>query len=271
MEQLSTEEINRFILDGFIKIEHAFSTELAEECRNILWKASGCDPDNPATWTKPVIRIAELGLEPFKKAANTAILLRAFDQLVGKGNWLPRETLGSFPIRFPGEVPAGDTGWHVDASFPGAVPNDYLEWRINVHSKGRALLMLFLFSDVSEQDAPTRIKRGSHLEVARILEQAGEKGLSFMQLAQKIEGLPKHEEVLATGVAGTVYLCHPFLVHAAQDHHGTSPRFMAQPPLLSSKDFNIHETEKEICPIKQAILNAISFAPSTVFREGQKT
>jgi hypothetical protein len=31
---------------------------------------------------------------------------------------------------------------------------------------------------------------------------------------------------------GTVYLCHPFLVHAAQIHRGSQPRFMAQPPLL---------------------------------------
>jgi hypothetical protein len=38
---------------------------------------------------------------------------------------------------------------------------------------------------------------------------------------------------LATGRAGDVYLCHPFLVHAAQRHrarrHG--PRFVAQPPV----------------------------------------
>ena len=133
--------------------------------------------------------------------------------------------MGSFPIRFPGKFPADDTGWHVDASFPGADPMNYLEWRINVHSRGRALLMLFLFSDVSEQDAPTRIKIGSHLDVARILEPEGEEGLSFMQLAQKLDSLPLHDEALATGSAGTVYLCHPFLVHAAQDHHGTTPKF----------------------------------------------
>src|SRR5688500_17028267 len=173
-EQLTTDEINRFILDGYIKIEHAFPTERAEECRNILWKITGCDPDNPATWTEPVIRIGELGMEPFKKAANTGVLHRAFDQLAGKGNWLRRETLGSFPIRFPGNFPAGDTGWHVDASFPGANPGNYMEWRINIHSRGRALLMLFLFSDVSEEDAPTRLKKSSHLQVAKFLEPAGE-------------------------------------------------------------------------------------------------
>lgn len=45
-------------------------------------------------------------------------------------------------------------------------------------------------------------------------------------------------EVLATVAAGTVYLCHPFLVHAAQPHRGSRPRFMAQPPLLPRAEFD---------------------------------
>jgi hypothetical protein len=35
---------------------------------------------------------------------------------------------------------------------------------------------------------------------------------------------------LTTGSLADVYLCHPFLVHAAQPHHGSCPRFIAQPP-----------------------------------------
>jgi hypothetical protein len=114
--------------------------------------------------------------------------------------------------------------------------------------------MLFLFSDVSENDAPTVIKLGSHLDVSKILEPEGEKGLSFMNLAQQVVDLPKRQEVLATGKAGTVYLCHPFLVHAAQDHHGVSPKFMAQPPLFTRHDFNLRKSEKELCPVERAIL-----------------
>ena len=107
---LSPEQIHTFINDGFIKIEDAFPKETADVCRNILWKETKCDPDNPATWTQPVIRIAELAHEPFKQAANTQVLHDAFRQLAGD-NWLPRVTLGSFPIRFPSEDSAGDTGW----------------------------------------------------------------------------------------------------------------------------------------------------------------
>lgn len=79
--------------------------------------------------------------------------------------------------------------WHVDVSFPGpdSAPADYLSWRANVHSKGRALLMLFLFSDVAEKDAPTRLRIGSHLDVARLLEPEGEDGLDARELASRAE------------------------------------------------------------------------------------
>jgi hypothetical protein len=258
MEKLTTEQIDGFIHNGFVKIENAFSAEIAADCREILWKATQCDPNDPESWTQPVIRIGELGLEPFKKAANSNILHHAFDQLVGKGNWLPRVTLGSFPIRFPGKEQANDTGWHVDASFAGEDAANYFEWRINIHSKGRGLLMLFLFSDVTERDAPTVIQTGSHFDVAKILEPEGEKGLSFIELAQRIQTIPAKETVTATGKAGTVYLCHPFIVHAAQNHYGTLPKFMAQPALLTKKDFNINQPEALLCPVEQAILIGLS-------------
>ena len=258
MEELTIEQINRFIQDGFIKIENAFPTEIADKCRAILWKETKCDPNNPDSWTQPVIRIGELGHEPFQKAANTTILHNAFDQLVGKNNWIPRLSLGSFPIRFPSKVPANDTGWHVDASFAGEDATNYFEWRINIHSKARGLLMLFLFSDVTEQDAPTIIKIGSHFEVAKILEHEGENGLSFMELAQRLNTISTKEEMGATGKAGTVYLCHPFIVHTAQNHYGTTPKFMAQPPLLTKNDFNIKRTDTLLCPVEKAIWKGIS-------------
>jgi hypothetical protein len=253
--ELTSQQISHFINSGFVKIENAFSPKIAAECRAILWAATQCNPDDPTSWTQPVIRIGDMNDAPFREASNTAVLHKAFDQLVGKDNWLPRQTLGSFPIRFPGKAQATDTGWHVDASFPGEDPTNYFEWRINIHSKGRGLLMLFLFSDVSEQDAPTILKAGSHFDVAKLLRAEGEKGLPFIELAKRLETsfLPR-EEVLATGKPGTVYLCHPFMVHAAQNHHGTKPKFMAQPPLLTRHAFNLNREDPQITPVEKAIL-----------------
>jgi hypothetical protein len=256
MDQLTPHQVEHFIEAGFVKINQAFPASLAQECRKLLWKEMNLKEDEPASWTQPVIRIGEMGQEPFRQAANTPILHRAYDQLAGRGNWLPRITMGSFPIRFPSAIAATDTGWHVDASFPGSDPSNYMEWRVNIYSRGRALLMLFLFSEVGENDAPTRLSPGSHRDVARILRGKGESGLSFMDLARQLEGLEGNEE-LATGDAGTVYLCHPFMAHAAQPHQGTRPRFLAQPPLLSARPFNLRRRDNNYCPVEKAILAAL--------------
>ena len=258
MNPLNDNQIQQFINDGYIALHQAFSEEIAEEARAILWKDTGCDPHDPTTWTQPVIRLGKYAQEPFRKAANTPLLQAAFDQLVGIGGWLPRFSLGTFPIRFPSDTAPNDTGWHVDAGFAGENPYDYFSWRINVHSKGRALLMLFLFSDVEEADAPTRIRVGSHLEVARLLAPAGEAGVSFMELAQQSDVTASCTEVSATGKAGTVYLCHPFLVHAAQAHRGTRPKFMAQPPLLTAKDFQLSPPDANYNPVEKAIIKGIN-------------
>jgi hypothetical protein len=183
-----------------------------------LWRDLPCDPDDPKTWTRPVIRLGAYGDEPFRLAVNTPVLHAAFDQLVGRKRWRPRNNLGTFPVRFPHPDDPGDAGWHVDLSFPGedCDPNeqkDFSAWRVNITSRRRALLMLFLFSDIGENDAPTRIRAGSHMDMARLLAPAGEAGMSHLVL-DRIGA--RRTETLATGEARTVYLCHPFLVHAGQ-------------------------------------------------------
>jgi hypothetical protein len=254
---LSAAQIQHFIDSGFVRVDDAFPRRLADEARAILWRDTGRDPDDPATWTRPVIRLNQYGQEPFVQAANTPVLHRAFDQLVGPARWVPRATLGTFPVRFPSPDDPGDAGWHIDVSFGTETP-DFLSWRANVTSRGRALLMLFLFSDVGENDAPTRIRAGSHLEMARILAPAGEAGLTLGEMAANGFAETAHlPEVAATGNAGTVYLCHPFLVHAAQPHRGTRPKFMAQPPLLPAQPLRLERGNGDYSPVEQAIRTAL--------------
>lgn len=256
---LSAASIDQFIHDGFVRIDDAFPRALADQCRAILWRGAGADPENPATWTRPVVRLGYIGAPPFAAAVNTPVLHRAFDQLVGPGRWLARGDLGTFPIRFPSPDDPGDTGWHVDASFGEDAP-DFMEWRANVFSKGRALLMLFLLSDVGHDDAPTRIRAGSHRDVARLLAPAGEAGLTLRELAARNFGLPPEpgREVLASGPAGTVYLCHPFLVHTAQPHRGARPRFLAQPPLHPAQPLQLERPDGAYSPVEQAIRLALA-------------
>jgi hypothetical protein len=238
---LSDEQVRQFIEDGFIRVDRAFPRQIADTGQAALWEAVGCDPRDPTTWTRPVVRVCPendwRGDQPisFPEAANTPLLYDAFDKLVGSGRWKPRPNVGMFVVRFPSNLDPGDLGWHIDASIPPESgfdgdhhgDRDYSEWRVNLTSQGRALLMLFLFSDVTDDDSPTRIRVGSRHDVARLLAPSGQRAIVPPPLANVGADRPI---ALATGEAGTVYLCHPFLIHAAQPHRGRRPRFMSQPP-----------------------------------------
>ena len=107
---LTPAEIEQFITDGFVRIDHAFPRALADAALAILWKATGCRPDDPTTWTQPVIRLGMFTHSPFIEAANTPRLHAAFDQLVGPGRWCRPAAMGTFPVRFPSAVDPGDAG-----------------------------------------------------------------------------------------------------------------------------------------------------------------
>lgn len=258
---LSEQEIKQFTTDGFVRIDNAFSSDIANAALDILWRDIPFERSAPNTWTEPVVRLGMYSQQPFIESLNSPKLHSVFNQLIGVDKWIPCRSVGTFPVRFPSDKKPNDTGKHVDASFPGDDPSNYFEWRVNVKSKGRALLMLVLYSDVSEADAPTIIYKKSHLDVAKLLYQAGNWGLSFMDLAAKLEDLPKCEEVFATGKAGTIYLCHPFLVHAAQAHRGDTPKFMAQPPLLLRNELVIADADVGYTPVEEAIRLALNQIP----------
>ncbi|WUH94787.1 phytanoyl-CoA dioxygenase family protein [Streptomyces sp. NBC_00433] len=246
-----TELAEAFLRDGFVKIEGAFSTETARECEALLWKETGCDPDDRATWTEPVRWVGGMAQPPFVAAANTPVLHAAFDALVGPGRWAPRPSIGSFPLRFPHEDEPDDAGWHIDGSY---LPEGETWYFANVRSRDRALLMLFLFTDVTEDNAPTRIRVGSHLDMPALLAPYGEAGASILGIAPAMVAATDHRpEVLATGRAGDVFLCHPFLVHAAQPHHGTQPRFLAQPPLHPAVPLELDRPDGAYSPVESAI------------------
>jgi len=81
--------------------------------------------------------------------------------------------------------------------------------------------------------------------------------MSSMELAQRLEDTAGKPEVSATGKAGTVYLCHPFLVHAGQHHGGTEPRFLAQPPLELIEPFRLERPDGAYSPAEAAVRIAL--------------
>jgi hypothetical protein len=247
-------QVEQFITDGAVKLTGAFPSEVADECRALLWQATECAEHDPSTWTRPVIRIDYRDDAPFVAAAATPRLRAAFDQLAGPGRWTARRNLGTFPIRFPSPDDPGDAGWHIEASGYGADGRG----RVDLASHARVLLMLFLFSEVGPDDAPTRVRLGSHRPAGALLAEAGPHGADFAEIAGRLvgptAGLP---EVAATGQPGDVWLCHPFLVHAAQPHHGTRPRFMAQPPLPGTGAIDPYRPAHLRSPVEEAVARAL--------------
>ncbi|WP_189313482.1 phytanoyl-CoA dioxygenase family protein [Streptomyces brasiliensis] len=254
--------VERFLDDGFVKIEGAFPPRVAEDCARLLWRETGYDPDDPGTWKDPVVWVGDMAQGPFAAAVNSPVLHQAFELLVGPGRWVPRYSLGSFPLRFPHPDEPDDAGWHIEGSYlpessEGA--EGVTLWHANLWSRDRALLMLFLFSEVTEADAPTRIRVGSHLDVPPVLEPYGEEGASFLELGPKVAAASAGRRLAwATGRPGDVYLCHPFLVHAAQPHHGTRPRFMAQPALLPAVPYELDRPDLTYSPVEAAIRRGLS-------------
>lgn len=253
---LTASQIEQFIHDGFVKLEGAFPRASAEACCNILWRDLGLPRDRPDQWQEPVMRLGMYADPPFVEAASSARLHSALDQLVGAGRWVRPQALGHMVVRFPAGRP-WDDGWHIDASFPpdsDPGTQDYFQWRVNAASRGRAMLMLFLFSDCGPDDAPTRIRIGSHLPMARQLEAYGPGGVCLLDLAR--EGFASSaacEVDVATGEAGTVWLLHPFTVHAAQSHRGARPRFMAQPGLQPAVQPQAEPAQGDDTPVERAI------------------
>jgi hypothetical protein len=266
---LTARHVDQFVEEGFVRLDNAFPRAIADAGMAALWQAVGCDPHDRTTWTRPVVRVCPendwRGDQPisFRDAVNTPVLFDAFDKLVGPGRWKPRPNVGMFVVRFPSSADPGDLGWHIDASIPPESGDfdgrhhgdrDYSQWRVNLTSRGRALLMLFLFSDVTEDDAPTRVRVGSHHDVARLLAPLGERPTVPPPLTHVGAQRPV---ALATGEAGTVYLCHPFLVHAGQPHRGRTPRFMSQPPLEPATDFRLERDDGRYSPVESAIRVAL--------------
>ncbi|WP_107066034.1 MULTISPECIES: phytanoyl-CoA dioxygenase family protein [unclassified Streptomyces] len=251
-------QVERFVEDGFVKLEGAVPPRVTADCARLLWRETGYDPEDRATWKDPVVWVGGMAQGPFAAAANSPVLHDAFDALVGAGRWEPRYSLGTFPLRFPHPEEPDDAGWHIEGSY---LPEGRAHYHTNLRSRDRALLMLFLFSEVTQADAPTRIRVGSHLDVPAVLRPYGEAGASFLELGPQVAAASAHRALAhATGRPGDVYLCHPFLVHAAQPHHGTRPRFLAQPPLHPAVPYELERTDGAYSPVERAIRRGLTAA-----------
>jgi hypothetical protein len=257
---LTDAEVARFIADGYVAVRRAFDERVAADCRGRIWQeleAKGIRRDDSTTWTRPVVELRCPEGGAFTAAGRAQPLREAYDRLIGVNRWLPRDGVGGgLVVRFPSEAHPGDTGYHIDGNWWGGD-----EYWTNLRSRGRGLLALFLFGDVGEDDAPTRLVCGSHLSIPAILAPAGDAGMGGSAAAARLRPSVLCRRIVhATGSAGDVFLCHPFLVHTPTwPHRGTTPRFLAQPEIPAPDGFAIDGSDPS--PVARAIVEGLRQDP----------
>ena len=87
-------------------------------------------------------------------------------------------------------------------------------------------------------------------------------GPAFATVGDVTKELPastfQRSRARATGRAGDVYVCHPFLVHRATwPHLGSGPRMVAQPAIAHHKPFVLRDGAA-VCAVERAILRGLA-------------
>lgn len=250
--------VSDFCEAGFLVVRDAGAPDIVRACVNDIesdLRARDVDPHDPATWSEPVVRLPCPEGPAFAAAGMSPALQATYDALLGPGRWIRREGVGgTVPVRFPSTKNPKDAGWHIDGSYD--VDG---RWWVNVRSRHRGLLALFLFTDVGEADAPTEILVGSHLDVPRVLAPFGDRGVFFGDVVPQLPPSTfQRPRAHATGRAGDVYVCHLFLVHRATwPHRGSRPRIMAQPEIAHREPFLLRD-HPGVCAVEKVILQSLS-------------
>jgi hypothetical protein len=269
---LSRRDIAAFERDGVVVLRDAVPRRVAAACRSSIRHrllARGIDPADPATWTEPVVQVPWPATAGFASAAGAPALTEAYDQLIGRGAWNQVPVVGgTVLVRFPHRRSGRDTTWHVDGSF--ARDGRFVT---TMESPTRGFLCLILLSDVGPSDAPTELKVGSHRDVAPILAPFGAAGCGFLQVTASLPPSTfERPSMFATGRAGDVYLCHPFLVHRATGpHRGERPRVLAQPGMMLHRPFRLEGGRPRA--VERALRAAVRAAeppPATARRAAKK-
>ena len=286
-QTLTDAQIEQFEQDGFVKLEEAFPRAAALAAQDFLWERLanlGVQKNDPSTWVEPMVHLKETYSAPVFQVCQTERLTGAIEDLVGGNRWAGKgkpTSWGWWPVNFavggekPWTVPTG--GWHWDG----------IHFRHCVDSPDQGLLLLPMFSETGPQGGGTLIAAGSHRSVARLL--AGYSGglelneaiglantafpwlaeltgqintvadrvAFFMQQSHPDEIGKPLRVVEATAAPGDVYLCHPFLYHAASQNHSGVPRFMCNRTTPLKDSLNVHTLSAQSSPVERSIYHAL--------------
>jgi hypothetical protein len=220
---LTSEQIDRFIDQGFCTISEAFSADQAAAACRRVWRRmeqkAGIRESDPSTWP-PNYDIEEHLDDPAVAACFSDRLANAIEQIVGAGRWRGSRRWGFWPVNFSFGADRADdypsTGWHTDGNW----------FRHTIDCPLQGLLVIGLFSDIEPHWGGTVLALGSHKRTARVLARH-KGGILHRDLFREVLSQPLGNFHEITGNAGDVVLAHPFLFHTRGFKRRGPPRIIS--------------------------------------------
>lgn len=249
---LTDAEVDHFLTRGYVKIENAFPREVAEEWGRACFDRLGYDRHDPSTWAEVRIHMGGGGqtvdVKEFAPRVYGAIgdLLGGHDRVSQPVQWSDHFIVNLGVGADEPWRPAGPEcpGWHKDGDF----------FRHFLDSPEQGLLVFVNWTDVEHLGGPTYIAPDSIRVVAEFLaahpEGVAPGGFGFADLIKQC-----HDFEEATGMAGDVFLLHPFTLHATSQNPKRNVRIITNPPVHLNEPMNFDGKHPSL--VEKVILNAL--------------
>ena len=265
-EQLTDEEVNHFVENGYVVVKDCFDQASAQAWVDRSWVRFGYDRDNPTEWTEKRIHLSGLASvdarEFAPKAWDAAVqLVGGEDRLQLPWQWNDGviANLGVGDNR-PWQPPSAQLGgWHKDGDF----------FRHFLDSPEQGLLTIVLWTDMYHQGGGTFIAADSVPVIARYLAEHPE-GVLFTDLDFQTLARPCTNFLELTGDAGDVVLMHPYMLHATSQNVIKHGRLITNPPITLREPMRFDRGPGEFSPVERAVLRGLGVDRFDFQRTGER-
>lgn len=253
-EVLDAAQREQFLDQGFVRVDNCFTPEAAAEYTSEIWTRLGYSPDDQSTWAESSIHMPThhtFDVKTFAPKAWQAAceLVGGEDRVKQPYNWGDGFIVNLYEgaDRPWEDASSRAPGWHKDGDF----------FRHFLDSPEQGLLTLVLWSDVKHQGGATFVATDSVGHVARFLAQHPEGVLpNAFSAAGLINECKSFAE--ATGEVGTVYLLHPYILHAKAQNVTRTPRYITNPPIQLREPMRFDRDDPaDHSLVEQAVLRAL--------------
>jgi len=250
---LSDQDVDHFIRKGYVKIEGAFSPDVAAQWSEDCFERLGYDKNDKSTWVEQRIHMAgtkHVDVSEFAPRVHDAMCdLLGGEERLGRPCQWSDGFIVNLGIRAdePWQPAGPETpGWHKDGDF----------FRHFLDSPEQGLLVFVNWTDVVHLGGPTYISTDSVPVIAKFLADRPEGVLptafGFSEIIKQC-----HEFEEATAKAGDVFLLHPFLLHAASQNPLRLIRIITNPPVRSAEPFCFNRPDGAYPPVELSVLAAL--------------